>query len=471
MLAPHSLPLSLPLHPPTRIADVAVYSANCGVAELFVNGALVGMGPGRRVNQTQGVDAIEVTAAIVASGANAVGLQGFHTDRYSGSHPRLLLQLRLTLVDGTQQLVSTGKGWHTFDADQAFGPTSSTGAWAGGRCAGPDCSGMPQEDIDMQRYPVGWTRPGFAAGPEWQPGSPAPPFVLPLANRPARPIAMYTRRATTVTPSTAAGCRSCYVIDYGLEMQGGVELTLAAATAGHQVIVVLSEELAPDGTPLVPMHTGNNFTARWTLAAGTQTVAQHEYMEFRYAMIINASAAPRLADCNAWVVRYPLGDSADDTYGDKPALPPSPLRRPAALATFSSDRADLNAVWTIVRHTLVACGGLDVNVDSNTRQRDFCATDAYVTGLGQLSISNDYGIPSMTTQNGFQIDSNIWQGMTDFRSALISLAHASALYSGDVSVIRQRWEDIKKHSFVYYFDESIGAVNKPKAFMGSQNCK
>ena len=59
---------------------------------------------------------------------------------------------------------------------------------------------------------------------------------------------------------------------------------------------------------------------------------------------------------------------------------------------------------------MVACGGLDVNVDSNTRQRDFCATDAYITGLGQLAISSDYGMPTMTATNGFQVDSNIWQG-------------------------------------------------------------
>jgi hypothetical protein len=61
--------------------------------------------------------------------------------------------------------------------------------------------------------------------------------------------------------------------------------------------------------------------------------------------------------------------------------------------------------------------------------------------------------------------------MTDFRSALISLAHSHALYSGDLSLIEQRWDDIKKHSFVYFFDEAVGAVNKPVAFMGSDDCR
>jgi hypothetical protein len=47
-------------------------------------------------------------------------------------------------------------------------------------------------------------------------------------------------------------------------------------------------------------------------------------------------------------------------------------------------------VWGLVRHTLVAVS-LDINTDSNTRQRDLCHTDAFITTLGQLALSNDYG--------------------------------------------------------------------------------
>ena len=139
-----------------------------------------------------------------------------------------------------------------------------------------------------------------------------------------------------------------YVIDYGRELQGGVNITFPFVdTDGHAVQVLLSEELKKDGTPLVPMRTGNDFADTWTLKASTapQTVAQHEYMEFRYAMIVNTPGKLRLADVNGWVIRYPLSDALDDMYGDVPALKPTVLRRPAALATFSSNLAPLNAVW------------------------------------------------------------------------------------------------------------------------------
>jgi hypothetical protein len=47
-----------------------------GSYKLFMNGHFVGMGPGRRVNGTQGVDAIDVTSLLNITGLNAVGLQG-----------------------------------------------------------------------------------------------------------------------------------------------------------------------------------------------------------------------------------------------------------------------------------------------------------------------------------------------------------------------------------------------------------
>lgn len=467
--------------------------------KLWVNGNVVGIGPGRRVNQTQGVDAIDLRGALV-DGANAFGLEGFHRSIFTGDAPRMLMLVRITYVNGSVTDVPTDAQWRTYaHADAAFGPDSSTGAWAGGACSGPVCGRMPQENLDRRVYPAGWATSAFQeAHGEWSPAAIAPPFVLPLTNKPGRPVAVFSRTARSVTkwePSLAAkeagapSCVGCYVIDYGLELQGGVNLTFSVGggsvvnttetvAAPPRVVILLSEELAVDGTPLVPMHTGNNFTSMWTLndtpqgAAANSAIMQHEYAEFRYAMVMGAPSPLTTGSANAWVIRYPLGDTgSSDYYGDTPTLATSLLRRPAALASFTSSSAQLNSVWGLVRHTLVACGGLDVNVDSNTRQRDFCATDAFITGLGQLAISSDYGMPAMTAINGFQLDSNIWQGMTDFRAALISLAYSHALYTGDLSLLRQRWADIKKHSFVYFFDEAIGAVNKPPAFMGSHDCQ
>jgi hypothetical protein len=82
-----------------------------------------------------------------------------------------------------------------------------------------------------------------------------------------------------------------------------------------------------------------------------------------------------------------------------PPPPPPPPRKIRLLDSITT--CTLRALITLTvalsnlctRYTLVGCGGLDVNVDSNTRQRDFCATDAFITGVGQLALSSDYGMP------------------------------------------------------------------------------
>ena len=57
-----------------------------------------------------------------------------------------------------------------------------------------------------------------------------------------------------------------YLIDFGLEMQGGVNLTFHNAKAGQKVTVKLSEELLPNGMIKVPMRTTNDFVSRAIVA-------------------------------------------------------------------------------------------------------------------------------------------------------------------------------------------------------------
>ena len=299
----------------------------------------MGVGPGRRVNQTQGVDAIDVLSALCV-GVNAVGMQGFHTARFKGDDPRLMVLLRLQYTDGTSQSVASGSEWKATGADHVFNPDSSQGAWAGGACVGATCSGQPQENLDLRNYPFGWASPGFLASASsgWGDAVIAKPFFLPLSNRPARPVAVYERGAVSVKPwagtgtgtgfagaSAVSGCKNCFVIDYGRELQGGVNLTFdctaPSCQSGHKVAVLLSEWLNGTGGPQVPMLTGNNYTAVWTLRSGRQAgVMQHEYDEFRYALVVNAPGPLTTETAKAWVLRGMTSDDPDDQYGDAPTL-------------------------------------------------------------------------------------------------------------------------------------------------------
>ena len=123
-----------------------------GAYKLYINGVVVGVGPGRRVNQTQGVDAIDVTSALRPNAPNALGLQGFH--KAGLDTPRLLLQLVLTHADGSSTVIATDVNWTAMGANKVFNPTGSSGGWGGK-------SEFPHEFIDVREYPTGWSSPGF----------------------------------------------------------------------------------------------------------------------------------------------------------------------------------------------------------------------------------------------------------------------------------------------------------------------
>ena len=213
-----------------------------GGYKLFINGVLAGMGPGRRVNQTQGVDVIDVTSAVRAGGRkNAIGLQGYHSNAFTGDDPRLLLHLVLHYGDGSTGSVSTGgsassqTSWSALDATPIFNPSGSSGAWAGS-------SGFPHESIDMRRYPSGWTEPGFDEGQgkegggggggggallrsstvsAWQAAAVAPAFVLPLGPKSAlaaRAVGVFSRKAALIRelpPDPSSQAVACGIVDEG----------------------------------------------------------------------------------------------------------------------------------------------------------------------------------------------------------------------------------------------------------------
>ena len=49
----------------------------------------------------------------------------------------------------------------------------------------------------------------------------------------------------------------------------------------------------------------------------------------------------------------------------------------------------------------------------------------------------------------------------------VSLATEQALYSGDLALVRQRYDDMKKHTLVHFYDPSLGMVSKPAGTMGA----
>lgn len=310
--------------------------------KLYVNGAFVGLGPGRpgrcgpvcpvggdpgtcNCTHQHVYDAYDITDLVVGTSAvqaptdgNAsftLALQCFNYPPSSKSYAinvtsMVLLQVVVTYYDGSQVVLGTGLGdsavsthvagapdasapaaaaaaviptaWQAFNADPYFNPSCcvSDAAWYN----------QPSENFIGSLEQVGWRNPGFNTSSAWTDAATLPPFdpaMQPLVARPTLPMmiadpALQPALVQEIGPGH-------WFIDLGVEIQGGLTVSWGAdAAEGTQYYIRMGEELLTQTPPSVmyDMRTGNKYENIWTLRAGNQTFEHHEYLEFRYAEIV-----------------------------------------------------------------------------------------------------------------------------------------------------------------------------------------
>ena len=300
-----------------RILVTAVQSGRMekllGAYRLYVNGAAIGIGPGRGDVRTAAYsdggdrnftfyDTFNVTAqatSIAAPAPLTLGLQCYHGtgDASAG----VLLELHLVFPNGSTSVVrtsSTDGHWRVFDATAGYGPKDATGGY-----------GAPQEWAVSGLLPSGWTRASYALTSGWRTpatrnGTTPSLDVGVLRAKPTLPLHI----ATGVVPMSLRQLSGGgWFADFGREMMGGLTLHLPEADfpVGSALQVTLGEELVGDRSVstdiLYPMRTGNRYRNVWTVSAspadGVTAFEHHEYMVFRYARIELAPHYNSTATC------------------------------------------------------------------------------------------------------------------------------------------------------------------------------
>jgi hypothetical protein len=526
--------------------------------KVWVNGILLGVGPGHAFPAyAQAVNTIDIGAALRPTGSNVIAIASFFSNasavfNISDANPRVQADVRVTDGSGVVTTVTaTGAAWSTLDASAYMSPTGETEA-------GTNWYSMPQEFLQRQLYPVGWTDTGFNATPQWRAAQRAPDFALPYLEEDTAAVAL-TRTACSVTlissaikcgaapeaaplelvcsldgssvidaisfasygtPSgacsapasgannfsrgacdaadsasvvaalcvgrascvvtptnalfggdpcdktrkalaAAVACRgaealSTYLIDYGQEFNGGVNLTFAGWAGGGNVTVLLGEALANNNTgPGVqsPLKTGNLYASTWSLSASDARanagVAQHEMIQFRFAEVRGSPVPLTREGARAWVVQHAGANDFEracaastrgvDAWAARGVAPPPPARAGAGLR-WASASAGLDAVLNFTAYTAVA-SALDVNVDSRTRQRSVCDVDAAITAAAQYAVfaPGDYAYQRKTARlvlDASATGPGMWM---EFSLSDVLMAHADARESGSLALARAAW--------------------------------
>jgi hypothetical protein len=371
-LAPGGSPIALALlHASAQTGDDTIL---CGY-KVYIEGALVGVGPGRGEARVWGGDGAfrslpyatyNVTSLLPLAGGSSFTLGAAGVGAWFSATRGVLLQLDLHRQDGTVTSIATGGAnsstpFAALSGDAYYVPTQPLAKAA-------TAYRPVHEYTDARLEPVGWLASGFAPSPAWAPAAATLQASAPEAAQGLTPKMAANVEVVPAAQGAPAQLRhlnaSAALADFGAEFQGGLALEVGGAGewAGARVTLVAGESLAGDA---VGSTWGYNFT--WTLRAGAQVIEQLQYMEFRFVSLVVEGVPLEALTLRAWRVAAAWDDS---------------------LSAFSSPNATLNAVWAQSRYTQRA-GLLDTYTDSNTRERRVYECDGMITASGRLLVQGD----------------------------------------------------------------------------------
>ena len=167
----------------------------------------------------------------------------------------------------------------------------------------------------------------------------------------------------------------------------------------------------------------------------------------------------------------------DDAFTEPALTSAAAAESTPGLTSFSSNVPELDQVWELVRHTINAAA-LDLNTDSNTRQRDLCTLDAWVATRYQGGVAPGTAshlrrrvVQNMYEPNGYV---NYW---SEFLVAHVGALHDYTLEYADQDLAGRLWNQapismdalglgknpslgMDNYSLLTYFNESDGLVHE-----------
>ena len=240
------------------VSSARLYITAKGLYEVYLNGERIGtdyMTPGwtpydKRI-ETVTYDVSKqvkkqdnVIAAILGEGWYAGELMG-KRDKYPELQPMLLVQLEITLKDGTVKTIVTDSSWKATDK----GPIRYSGIYHG-------------EIYEASKEMPGWNDTGFDDN-SWNAVVTMPvtseASLVPKRQNPVR--ATQKLKAQTITEPTAGK----YVFDLGQNMVGWPELKVPVK-AGQKITVRFAEMLEKDGNLYTDNYRGARSTDYYTAA-------------------------------------------------------------------------------------------------------------------------------------------------------------------------------------------------------------
>lgn len=345
--------IELPAKPVLR---ATAYVTSVHKYELFLNGHLVGKGPAYQYPQYQYYNGFDVTA-LIRPGANlfAVFNHWFGGGQGRATSARgVLMKTIIHYVDGTTVAVGTDGTWKQLRAP----------GWIPGQAHRNRGEGVGYvERIDARLHLTDWQRPEFddSAWAAAEVIGPVP--TAPWVNVPQPDLTRIVEREI-VPASVRQLDDKTWLVDLGKVWAGVPRVTFTGGEPGQTVTMLGGFGLGADGRVDPKQNQVTNLTFLADLDGKTFTYAPIEYIGLRYLQVENAPMAVT-TDNVRFVVRH---SALDDS-----------------LTTFSSANPMLDAVWALMKHSILVCAQEEY-VDTPTREKGGFLGDAAIMGTVAMPV-------------------------------------------------------------------------------------
>jgi alpha-L-rhamnosidase len=280
------------------VASARLHVSTLGWGETYVNGERVGeavLDPGWYQYDRRVPVVTHEVGEHLHEGQNALGLwlgrgwfsKSMHSWTGHGS-PRALCSLVVEYADGTTTRLASGPGWRA-----ASSPVAENDVYDG-------------ERYDARREEPGWAAPGFDDG-HWDDAVALDGPDGTLVPRRVDPAEV----TEAVAPESVTDRGDEYVVDFGQNLAGWVELDLDGADPGQVVTLRHAEAVDDDGGLVTVDLRGADATDTYVARGdGEETYEpRFTYHGFRYAAVRNYPGEVTAADVTAKVVHTAMPET------------------------------------------------------------------------------------------------------------------------------------------------------------------
>ncbi len=340
----------------TTVERATVYVAAVHEFHLYLNGSLVGKGPGYHYPQYQYYNAFDITGKVLQGSENLFACLTHYYYKGQGrpeSARGLILKAVIEYADSTQLVIGTDSTWKQTRAE----------AWLSGQSTRNGEGVGYIEKIDASKILTDWNTSAFNDS-SWSPTveigtHPVDPWTGNLQPNLAR---LVEKKIIPVSVSNIDVGK--YVIDLGKVYAGVPRITFSGGDPGTLVKTRGGYTLEENGTVSDKTDQQTNMLNYFILDGGTAVFQPFVYLGMRYLQVENSPIALTADNCRFISRHYELDPGRSD---------------------FQSSHYMLKKVWDLMKHSLIL-GAQESFVDTPTREKG-----------GFLGDSWSIGVPAMTT--------------------------------------------------------------------------